>query len=65
MTRALSKEEAKILTVKMGKAAAICKHSGFDGAEIHAVHEGYLLDQFAVSLFNRRSDDYGTAYFMH
>ena len=32
---------------------------GFDGVEIHAVHEGYLLDQFAISLFNHRTDQYG------
>ena len=30
-----------------------------DGVEIHAVHEGYLLDQFAISLFNHRTDQYG------
>jgi len=61
ITRALSTEEVKTLIDKMGEAAAICKYSGFDGVEIHAVHEGYLLDQFAVSLFNRRSDQYGGA----
>lgn len=27
--------------------------------EIHAVHEGYLLDQFAISMFNLRNDEYG------
>lgn len=27
--------------------------------EIHAVHEGYLLDQFAISFYNRRNDEYG------
>ncbi|NLH44746.1 MAG: FAD-dependent oxidoreductase, partial [Acholeplasmataceae bacterium] len=27
--------------------------------EIHAVHEGYLLDQFTLSIFNKRTDKYG------
>jgi 2-enoate reductase len=27
--------------------------------QIHAVHEGYLLDQFAISMFNQRTDEYG------
>lgn len=30
-----------------------------DGVEIHAVHEGYLLDQFTIAFFNRRTDKYG------
>ena len=32
--------------------------AGFDGVEIHAAN-GYLLDQFAKSSSNQRSDDYG------
>lgn len=27
--------------------------------QIHAVHEGYLMDQFAISMFNHRTDEYG------
>ena len=27
--------------------------------QIHAVHEGYLIDQFAISMFNQRTDEYG------
>ena len=30
-----------------------------DGVEIHAVHEGYTLDQFAIKNFNWRTDEYG------
>ena len=26
---------------------------------MHAVHEGYLMDQFAISMFNQRTDEYG------
>ena len=29
------------------------------GVEIHAVHEGYTLDQFAIANFNYRTDQYG------
>ena len=32
------------------------QNGAFDGVEIHAVHEGYLLDQFAISMFNQRTD---------
>jgi 2-enoate reductase len=41
------------------ESADIAKKAGFDGVEIHAVHEGYLLDQFTLALFNRRTDKYG------
>ncbi len=40
-------------------ASEIASEAGFDGVEIHAVYEGYLLDQFTISLFNRRNDKYG------
>ena len=39
--------------------AKAAKDAGIDGVEIHAVHEGYLLDQFAISAFNKRTDEYG------
>lgn len=39
--------------------AELCKNSGFAGVEIHALHWGYLLDQFAMSLTNHRTDEYG------
>lgn len=52
-------EEIKTLIQKFVASAVIAKNAGFDGVEVHAVHEGYLLDQFAISLFNRRSDEYG------
>ncbi|MCC8357165.1 MAG: FAD-dependent oxidoreductase [Oscillospiraceae bacterium] len=42
-----------------GEGAAITKRAGFDGINIHAVHEGYLIDQFAISMFNHRTDEYG------
>ena len=42
-----------------GQTAKLCKEAGVDGVEIHAVHEGYLLDQFAMQYTNHRADAYG------
>ncbi len=42
-----------------GQTAKLCKEAGVDGVEIHAVHEGYLLDQFAMPYTNHRQDAYG------
>lgn len=41
------------------KTAVLCKEAGVDGVEVHAVHEGYLLDQFAMKYTNHRTDAYG------
>lgn len=57
--RSLTIEEIKKYIDKFAESALIAKESGFDGVEIHAVHEGYLLDQFAISFFNHRTDEYG------
>ena len=42
-----------------GQTAKRCQEAGVDGVEIHAVHEGYLLDQFAMPYTNHRQDQYG------
>lgn len=57
--RELTIEEIKSIVKKFGDGAFHAKRAGFDGVEIHAVHEGYLIDQFAISLFNHRTDEYG------
>jgi len=57
--RELTIEEIKTYVRKFAESAVIAKKAGFDGIEIHAVHEGYLLDQFAISFFNTRTDEYG------
>ena len=44
------------------KTAKLCCDAGVDGVEVHAVHEGYLLDQFAIEYFNRRTDEYGGSF---
>ena len=41
------------------KTAKLCMDAGVDGVEVHAVHEGYLLDQFSMEFFNKRTDEYG------
>lgn len=57
--RELTKEEIHQIVEKMGEGAFNAKRAGFDGVQIHAVHEGYLIDQFAIALFNQRTDEYG------
>ena len=52
-------EEIHKIVKSFGKGAYNAKRAGFDGVEIHAVHEGYLIDQFAISFFNHRTDEYG------
>lgn len=57
--REMTREEIQGLIQDFVKSAAVAQQSGFDGVEIHAVHEGYLLDQFAISCYNKRTDEYG------
>lgn len=59
ITRALTTEEVKKLIQRMVISAGMAKAAGFDAVEIHAVHEGYLMDQFATEIFNHRTDEYG------
>ena len=55
----MSKQEIHAIVKGYGKAAELCKRAGIDGVEIHAVHEGYLLDQFTIAATNHRTDEYG------
>lgn len=57
--RALTKEEIHSYIEEFGKCAKLLKAAGVDGVEVHAVHEGYLLDQFAIEATNWRKDEYG------
>ncbi|MFG0903223.1 oxidoreductase [Photobacterium damselae] len=57
--RELATQEVKHFITKFAESAAIAQKAGYDGVEIHAVHEGYLLDQFSLSFFNQRTDEYG------
>lgn len=57
--RAITVDEIHLIIKQFGDAAFHAKRAGFDGVQIHAVHEGYLMDQFAISMFNHRTDEYG------
>ncbi len=58
--RALTVDEIRTYYVEgFRKGAVVVKEAGFDGIEIHAVHEGYLLDQFAIKNMNHRTDEFG------
>lgn len=55
----ITKEQIKQKVDQMVQAAVLVKESGFSGVEIHAIHWGHLLDQFAMSITNKRTDEYG------
>jgi len=57
--RELTTAEVEQIVTKFAQSAKIAQNSGFDGVEVHAVHEGYLLDCFTMTLFNQRTDKYG------
>jgi 2-enoate reductase len=56
--RGLTTEEIEKLVKALSAAATIIKMAGFDAIELHG-HEGYLLDQFMTSKWNKRTDKYG------
>ena len=58
-SREMTKEEIEFFIQAFAKSAKLCKEAGVDGVEIHAVHEGYLLDQFTLKYVNKRTDEYG------
>lgn len=61
-SRALTIEEIEEMIYAFGQTAKMCKEAGVDGVEIHAVHEGYLLDQFTLKYCNQRTDKYGGSF---
>lgn len=56
---ALTKEEIKTKIDLFVKSAVVAKQAGFAGIDVHALHWGHLLDQFAMSITNHRTDEYG------
>ena len=62
LNRALTKKEIEKMIDAFAKTAKMCKDAGVDGVEIHAVHEGYLLDQFTTAYTNQRTDEYGGSF---
>ena len=60
--RAITVKEIEEIVDAFAKTAALCKEAGVDGIEVHAVHEGYLLDQFTMEYTNKRTDKYGGSF---
>ena len=58
-SRAMTKAEIREMVDAFAKTAKLLQDAGVDGVEIHAVHEGYLLDQFTLKYVNKRTDEYG------
>ena len=61
-SRPMTVEEIHEMVEAFAKTAKMCKDAGVDGVEIHAVHEGYLLDQFTIANMNYRTDEYGGSF---
>lgn len=61
-SREMTVEEIREFISAFGKTARLLKDAGVDGVEIHAVHEGYLLDQFTLKYVNKRKDEYGGSF---
>ena len=60
--REITLEEIREIIDAYAKTAKLCMDAGVDGVEVHAVHEGYLLDQFTLNYTNKRTDDYGGSF---
>ena len=58
-SRQMSKQEIQEFINSFALSAKKLKDAGVDGVEVHAVHEGYLLDQFTLKYVNKRTDEYG------
>ena len=58
-TREITVKEIQKIVDAFARTAKMCKDAGVDGVEVHAVHEGYLLDQFTTEYTNQRLDEYG------
>ena len=58
-SREMTKAEIQQFIDSFALSSKKLKDAGVDGVEIHAVHEGYLLDQFTLKYVNKRTDEYG------
>ncbi len=62
MCREMSVKEIKKIVFAYAETAKKLMDAGVDGVEVHAVHEGYLLDQFTLKYVNKRTDEYGGSF---
>ncbi len=56
--RAMTRQDIKQVIASFQQAAKNAEKAGFDGVEVHGAN-GYLLDQFATTYTNLRTDEYG------
>lgn len=61
-SRPFTEAEIHEIVEAFAKTAKLCKEAGVDGIEVHAVHEGYTLDQFTMKYTNQRTDEYGGSF---
>lgn len=61
-SRPFTIEEIHQIVDAFAKTAKLCMDAGVDGIEVHAVHEGYMLDQFTMKYTNQRTDEYGGSF---
>ena len=61
-TREFTVKEINEMVRAFALTAKKLQAAGVDGVEIHAVHEGYLLDQFTTKYTNQRTDEYGGSF---
>ena len=61
-SREMTVEEIHQFIDAFAQSAKLLKDAGVDGVEVHAVHEGYLLDQFTLLYVNKRTDEYGGSF---
>ena len=61
-SREMTKQEIDRFVEAFAVSAKKLKDAGVDGVEVHAVHEGYLLDQFTLKYVNKRTDEYGGSF---
>ena len=62
MTKEMTEKQIQKIIVGFAKTAKLCMDAGVDGVEVHAVHEGYLLDQFTMKYTNLRKDKWGGSF---
>ncbi len=61
-SREMTKKEIEYMIHSFAESSRLLKEAGVDGVEVHAVHEGYLLDQFTLGYVNKRTDEYGGSF---
>ena len=61
-SREMTVKEIHEFVEAFAECAKMLRDAGVDGVEIHAVHEGYLLDQFTLGYVNKRTDSYGGSF---